>query len=318
MPNRPAEYLLGPMFIGLCIELVLQGILSTQFIKYYGSHSDDSVSLKMGVAILALMTNLKTILTFDVVWEMLILEFGDLQAAPMMTGNAPARFKLNGVFVAIIAFYVQCYFCSRLHAISKWYIASPILALSTLGLAANIVATNYIFREQLQNVMHDIHLPLVMAADILLTTTTAYFLIRSKEYVLPCTTAAPATICALLNFVTSVAFPLVYPTARVDASTASNLSLPNFYAFSMMWTLNARNSIRAAGTASTSASLDFYTREGASRRSVPTDKERGPDACPSTISRMSSEVRTARFTDLVFLADLKAASTAQLVAHEIR
>lgn len=49
---------------------------------------------------------------------------------------------------------------------------------------------------------------------------------------------------ALLNLVFSLAFPQVYPTASSAASAAVNIPLPKLYAFSMMWTLNARQEIR--------------------------------------------------------------------------
>ncbi len=43
--------------------------------------------------------------------------------------------------IAVISFYVQCFFCYRLYALSKmWWIAAPIKVLYVLGLTSAIVA----------------------------------------------------------------------------------------------------------------------------------------------------------------------------------
>jgi hypothetical protein len=88
---------------------------------------------------------------------------------------------------------------------------------------------------------------------MLITLSTAYFLLRTKKYVLPQTvgiisalvrltfqTAAPAAICAMFNLV----FSQVYSGNDNLVSTGFNQALPKLYGFSMMWTLNARRNIR--------------------------------------------------------------------------
>ncbi|KAJ7126316.1 hypothetical protein C8R44DRAFT_781582 [Mycena epipterygia] len=262
--NRPAEYLLGPWFIGLCIDLVLQGILSAQFIKYFGSYRCDRVPLKVLVGILAVLTYLKSIQTFIVLWDKLIRHFGDVEGAVNLIFK-PGFEGANAVTLAFITFYVQCYFCFRLLIISRqWWIVATVGMVFTTAFAANVIANIYDFQgiSHLPNTItwYNIHLPLVFTGDIIMTTSTAYFLIKHKENVLPQSagifsalirltfqTAAPATTCALLNLVFSLSFPRVYPAARSAASVGVNIPLSKLYAFSMMWILNARHEIRERG-----------------------------------------------------------------------
>ncbi|GLB44884.1 hypothetical protein LshimejAT787_1802210 [Lyophyllum shimeji] len=113
------------------------------------------------------------------------------------------------------------------------------------------------------------HFSCVFAGDLLITVLTAYHLLKSRKDVLPQTvgilralvrltfqTAAPASLCAMLN--------LIMTQTHLDVdkllgqqnliSIAFNQALPKLYAFSMMWTLNARRSIRAGSSFSHSHS----------------------------------------------------------------
>ena len=55
-------------------------------------------------------------------------------------------------------------------------------------------------------------------------------------------------VSAMFNLI----FSQIYPSGDKLISTAFNQTLPKLYAFSMMWTLNARRSIRAAAQTYTS------------------------------------------------------------------
>ncbi|KAJ7890254.1 hypothetical protein B0H13DRAFT_2531306 [Mycena leptocephala] len=263
MPN-PAEYIAGPWLIGTSVELVLQGVVSTQFVKYFGTYRDDPLAMKAYVAGLAVMTCSLSIQMFVIVWYLFAVRFGTFlflgtphAYETMLTGS-------SGIVRAVIGLYVQAYFCSRLFLLSKkWYIVAPLATIFGTTFVANLLGIcYYIFGEANNFPMvekwFDIALPLNMAGDIALTTSTAYFLIKYKKNVLPQSvgilnalirltfqTAAPATICAFVNFVVSLTFPNVYPSARAFAATAFNIVLPKLAAFSMMWTLNARQHIRS-------------------------------------------------------------------------
>jgi hypothetical protein len=67
------------------------------------------------------------------------------------------------------------------------------------------------------------------------------------------------------NFVFSVRFPDMYPGGRSSAAMAWNMVLPKLYAFSMMWTLNARHRIR---TELNSSGTSAFTATNPSQHTV--------------------------------------------------
>jgi len=93
------------------------------------------------------------------------------------------------------------------------------------------------------------YLSAVFAGNLILSATTAYFLLKVKLNCHPQSvglvsavvrltfqTAAPATLCAMLNLI----FSQVYTGDDGVVATAFNMAMPKLYAISMMWTLNGR------------------------------------------------------------------------------
>ncbi|KAJ6562534.1 hypothetical protein B0H19DRAFT_1260104 [Mycena capillaripes] len=263
-PNLEAEYLIGPWLIGTCIELVFQGIISTQFVKYFTRYRDDPLALKVFVGGLVLLTYALSIQMFTILWTLFAVHFGTLQGV-VPHASVGWLTASSGVVRATVGLYVQGYFCSRLFLLSKKsYIVVAMAIIFVVAFVANVVAAYFYIFQGADGIFqvekcYNIYLPLTMVGDLILTFSTAYFLIKCKKNVLPQSvgilnalirltfqTAVPATICAFINFIFSLTFPNVYPGARATASTASNIVLPKLYALSMMWTLNARRRIRAA------------------------------------------------------------------------
>ncbi|KAJ7315047.1 hypothetical protein DFH08DRAFT_1040734 [Mycena albidolilacea] len=295
--NLPAEVELGPWLIGLSIELVLQGVLSTQasvalaFVKYFETYRhSDPLGLKVYVGGLALLTWAISIFTFAIVWYLFAVHFGEF-----LGGEAGSTANWLGgsstVVRAAAGLYVQAYFCERLLLLSKkWYIVAPMGLIFVTAFASNVTAVSYYISKGIERIdlaeqWFNIQLPLTMAGDVLLTTTTAYFLIKCKKDVLPQSvgiinalirltfqTAAPATIVAFGNFVFSVRFPDMYPGGRSSAAMAWNMVLPKLYAFSMMWTLNARHRMR---TELNSSGTSAFTAANPSQHTVVGDAELG-------------------------------------------
>ncbi|KAJ7824976.1 hypothetical protein B0H14DRAFT_3468882 [Mycena olivaceomarginata] len=302
--NLPAEVELGPWLIGLSIELVLQGVLSTQasvalaFVKYFETYRhSDPLGLKVYVGGLALLTWAISIFTFAIVWYLFAVHFGEF-----LGGEAGSTANWLGgsstVVRAAAGLYVQAYFCERLFLLSKkWYIVAPMGLIFVTAFASNVTAVSYYISKGIERIdlaeqWFNIQFPLTMAGDVLLTTTTAYFLIKCKKDVLPQSvgiinalirltfqTAAPATIVAFGNFVFSVRFPDMYPGGRSSAAMAWNMVLPKLYAFSMMWTLNARHRTSA------------FTATNPSQHTVVGDAELG---IAEGKVKMSTESYTAR------------------------
>ncbi|KAJ7503780.1 hypothetical protein B0H11DRAFT_2355580 [Mycena galericulata] len=247
---------LGPWLVGGCIDLLLQGILSCQFVNYFTWYGDDKITLRVVVSILVLLTVLESIHAFAVVWIQSIVYFGDLQGAILLNYTAWWQ-SGTPLMTATIGLYVQSYFCYRLFVISKkWYVVAPIVTLFVFAYLSMVVGTLFIAtaNDAKIGVCFAAHLSSVFAGDVTLALTTAYFLLRTRKDALAQTsgllnalvrltfqTAAPAAICAMFNLV----FSQVNPGGSGITSTAFNMALPKLYSVSMMYTLNARSSIRA-------------------------------------------------------------------------
>ncbi|TFK35504.1 hypothetical protein BDQ12DRAFT_688243 [Crucibulum laeve] len=256
---QQAMFLLGPWLIGSFIEVLFQGVLFCQFAHYLEWHRDDKLTLRLSVLGLAILTTLKSIHSFATVWIMLILNFTDLQGAILL--NYTVWWQTgSGMTVASIGAYVQIFFIHRLFAISNrnWWVTAPVVVVLIFAYLSLCLATYYVSQGVEASPQMAIwfanHFSTVFAGDMMITLATAFFLIRSKQDVLPQTvglisalvrltfqTAAPAAICAMLNLI----FSQVYSGEDRLVSIAFNQALSKLYAFSMMWTLNARHTLRS-------------------------------------------------------------------------
>ncbi|KAF9002067.1 hypothetical protein BDQ17DRAFT_1357379 [Cyathus striatus] len=255
---QQALFLLGPWLIGSFLDFLFQGVLFCQFVHYYQWNPNDKIGLKSAVAGLVLLTTLKTIQSFALIWILLILHFEDLPGAILL--NYTTWWQAgSSLMVASIGLYVQIFFLHRLLVLTKynWLMVAPIAVVIVFSYVSICVATHYIALGSDTGVKTGIwfanHLSSVFAGDFLITCVTAFYLFQTKKDVLPQTvglisalvrltfqTAAPAALCAMFNLV----FSQLYSGDDKLISTAFNMALPKLYAFSMMWTLNARHSLR--------------------------------------------------------------------------
>ncbi|KAK0202355.1 hypothetical protein DFS33DRAFT_887863 [Desarmillaria ectypa] len=253
--NLDAGSILGPWLVGLCVELYLQGILSVQMLNYFSWYGKkDRVIIRASVGILALITTLKSIQSFTIVWVGQIENFSDIQSAGRNLSGAWYEAG-NPLMVSLISFYVQCYFCYRLWVVSeRWWVVLPIVLVCIFAIVAAILTVQRIVHFDITTLPYwmSAHSATVFVADLLLAATTAFFFLKTRRNVMPQTvgminalvrltfqTAMPAVICALLILI------CVYlPTEKPRVANTFNQALPKLYAISMMWTLNARKEIR--------------------------------------------------------------------------
>ncbi|EJD00207.1 uncharacterized protein FOMMEDRAFT_148484 [Fomitiporia mediterranea MF3/22] len=251
-------FLLGPYVIGAFADFLFQGVLFVQFANYFSWYRDDKKFLRLSVAILFVMTTLKTIQSFVIVWAAQVVHFADLTGAIALSYH---KWWLvgNGLMVATIGIYVQSYFCYRLHAITqKMYLVILIAVILLFAYVASILTVYFTlhFDNRLLGVWYACQLSSVFVGDTLLAGTTAYALLTSKSkhglkqtndiidrlVRLTWQTILPASLCAFLNLV----FSQVYSGEDKLVSSGFTMALPKLYAISMMWTLNARRSIRVS------------------------------------------------------------------------
>ncbi|KAJ7666314.1 hypothetical protein B0H17DRAFT_1090122 [Mycena rosella] len=254
--RHEAIFLLGPWLAGSCIDIFLQGVLTCQIFSYYSWYHEDKLTLRVYVGGLAILSVLKSVQAFAIIWIQSILFIGDIDGAILLNYTAWWQ-SGNPMMVATFDLYVQTYFCYRLLVISKKHlVVAPIAVVFLFAFCSMILATYYITLgvSASSKIGNWCMWYLSATADILLSCSTAYFLIQSKRDVLPQTvglisalvrltfqTAAPAAICAMFNLI----FSQLYTGSESLVSTAFNMALPKLYAVSMMWTLNARRTIRA-------------------------------------------------------------------------
>ncbi|KAJ7634359.1 hypothetical protein FB45DRAFT_908640, partial [Roridomyces roridus] len=264
--DEAAPYIVGPWLIATAIDLVIQGVLLAQFVKYFTTFPSDPRVLKVYVAILLCLTCIKSAQAIAGTWYQLLVYSDDLPVVleqyfggGWLLGSAPS-------VVEILALYAQSYFCYRLYIISRN--ALLVAAVSGIFVAALVinsmaVSTSYILNEGYRHMKEikywcSVFLPVMLVGYALMTFSTAYYLLKSKREALPSSagffkallvltfqSAAPATICALVNLIITLTFPAhPYDFAPALAASTPNLLLPNMYAFSVMWTLNARTQLR--------------------------------------------------------------------------
>ncbi|KAJ6481362.1 hypothetical protein DFH09DRAFT_1341262 [Mycena vulgaris] len=252
-------FFLGGWDLAICVDLIFQGIIFAQ-VAHYTTLCEKDVLLRAFVAVLLIITTLKSAQGLVILWIQNVEYFMNLNAALGMSTNSWTT-ELNLTLVALIAFYVQLFFCKRLWAISgNIYIVALVVALFVFALVAAIVSSVFTFAGQLKNVTWiEIHLATVFAGDVLLCGSTIYFLLYHSSYVSPKTagllhsimkltfqSAAPAAVCALISLVCTLAWNRTTPNAYVMLAIIANNVLPKLYAISAMWTLNSRRSIRQA------------------------------------------------------------------------
>ncbi|KAF7342618.1 hypothetical protein MSAN_02018600 [Mycena sanguinolenta] len=254
------KFFLGPWLIGSCIDFILMGVLCCQVTNYFQSYTNDGSGFRIAVAVLCLLNLLKSGQYFSAsLWIFLINHFGDIEYDLGLSATGWWDFG-SPLMVAVLDFYVQCYFCTRLLAVSRqWWVVAPIFLLFVFAVLSMAIGTYYIKTLQEQQVTDwfAAHLSSVFAGDVILSGTTAYFLIRTKKAVLstqtaeliraliPLTfeTAAPAAIIAMFNLIFSQMYRTNQPLLGY-VEIGFNEVLPKLYAISMMYTLNARRAIR--------------------------------------------------------------------------
>ncbi|KAJ6557565.1 hypothetical protein B0H19DRAFT_1070210 [Mycena capillaripes] len=237
--------------LAVCADLVLQGIIFAQIGHYTTLYAKDA--LRGFVAVLLVLTTLKSAQQIAILWIQNVENFANLGAGANMFSSSGLWTELNPALVALISFYIQLFFCAKLYVISRnVYIVALVITLFVFALVAAIISSAFAFAVE-------IHLGTVFVGDVLLSGCTIYFLLHHSKHAAPDTagmlnsltkltfqSAAPAVVCALISLVGSLAWKGPTPNAYIMLAIIANNALPKLYAISAMWTLNSRRRIRQA------------------------------------------------------------------------
>ncbi|KAJ7360835.1 hypothetical protein DFH08DRAFT_951479 [Mycena albidolilacea] len=229
--------ILGAWDFSVCSCIFLQGVLCAQFANYMTLNKRDSVWMKLFVAGLALLTTLKTLQSLMIMWVQNVAMFGDLEAG-VNIWMTHWVWKGTVILEAATAFCVQMFFGRRLWAISRnAYLVITCVVLFLGGLVSSIVGIIPILtnpRGDSATGWVGAHLGVVLCGDLLLTGSTIFYLLS----------AAPAALCALINFIAVMKMATAtWTPAPVVLEFIANMVLPQLYAWSAMWTLNSREEI---------------------------------------------------------------------------
>ncbi|KAJ7277198.1 hypothetical protein C8J57DRAFT_1581459 [Mycena rebaudengoi] len=205
-------FFLGGWDLAICGDLVLQGIIFAQVAHYTTLYEKDVLAVRAFVAVLLIITTLKSAQGLVILWIQNVEYFMNLKAALGMFTDLWTT-QINLTLSALIAFYVQLFFCRRLWAISRnVYIVASVLALFVFALVAAIVSGVFTFADQVKNVTWiEIHLATVFAGDVLLCGSTIYFLLSHSEYASPQTAGMLHSIQKLI-FQVHISIPPPPPT----------------------------------------------------------------------------------------------------------
>ncbi|KAK7018232.1 hypothetical protein R3P38DRAFT_3200595 [Favolaschia claudopus] len=217
-------YILGAWDLGICGDLLLQGALLAQFAHFATLYHRDILAIRAFVFGLFAMTTLKSVQCLVILWNQNVKHFTDVMTAGnMFKTDWTEQFNIG--LSAIIAFYVQLFFCQRLWVLLRnWYLTGFILLVFVFALVAAFVSGAFqLVLDSRRSDWTSIHLGFTVAGDILLTGNTVFYLLpssaipqRHSKEVLPETagilkailrltlqSAAPAAITVLIQLITN-------------------------------------------------------------------------------------------------------------------
>ncbi|KAK7030067.1 hypothetical protein R3P38DRAFT_2933000 [Favolaschia claudopus] len=211
-------YVLGGWLIGSSAVLFLEGILVTQVYNYVSWFAQESLRIDIAVAILFVLTVLKTIQSFAIVWINNIIYMRD----PL------DRYKLS----------------------SRWWLAIPLVILILLGFAAAAVTVRSVIARSGRS-SH-------WSTDTLITFLTLYYLLSARQHALSRTrkligtliricfhTGVPVSIASLLMLICSqIGGPALKPQLTNSVILVLLDVVPIIYANCMLYILNTRRKLR--------------------------------------------------------------------------
>ncbi|KAJ7839803.1 hypothetical protein B0H14DRAFT_2786188 [Mycena olivaceomarginata] len=205
-------------FIGSSVVLLLEGILISQVSNYYSWYPEDSVAMKWPSPFLFLFTLM--ISYSAITWINSVLYMRD--PAGTVALNKEWYQVVNIPLGAVIAAYVQTYYCYRLWKLSgKWWYVAPLVTVMLVGLVSAIV-TGAVIAASGNRATVAVHVSCTFATDVLITGASTFFLVRARQKALShtrklisnlikicCQTALPATTATLIELISTNSIILV-------------------------------------------------------------------------------------------------------------
>ncbi|CAK5270121.1 unnamed protein product [Mycena citricolor] len=256
------------------------GILLGQFATYisHGFHRTDFLALRIWVAGLFVLMLFKSLYGLALIHIQVTTNFLDLEGALRLGASTAAG--LGYTWVMLSVYYVELFFCWRLWTLSRrLWIPGALALIFTAAIICGIFS-NSLVGPKLGHIREwdAAYLIAVFVGDTLLSGSIIYVLhvsrpgtLRPRDVhrltkrqgqsrqvtrntasvlqriaILTILCAAPAAVCSLVLIVSSqLVANWVSGGGALAVAIVSEHLLPKLYAFSAMWTLNARKAIRA-------------------------------------------------------------------------
>ncbi|KAJ7045215.1 hypothetical protein C8F04DRAFT_1068086 [Mycena alexandri] len=258
-PDIPTT--LGSMLIGSFFASMLCGVVWIQTILYYRTYKSDPMGFKFLVLSVWGLDTLHTTFIWVGMWDYFIAYFG----ATDKIDHIPWSIALTVVLTAIVTFLVHCFFAHRILLLSKrnLFMAAPVVILALLRLGAACVSTWEMFHYHSFDLfklharwIFTLGLSVSSAVDILITGLL-FYLFRSNRQ-------ESGTLNHIIDRLTLYAFEtggltcLGTVVAMICWVTMSqnlvflglHFVIGKLYANSLLVTLNTRENIRRARSAS--------------------------------------------------------------------
>ncbi|KAE9407540.1 hypothetical protein BT96DRAFT_971240 [Gymnopus androsaceus JB14] len=270
------EILLSGPFFGMLLSAINVGIVGTQTWTYFHRNNQDSVSLKLTVAILFLFILTTNCLNIATTFDYTISHFG------LLIDQLPRYFIAELVVSGIPVFIVDVFFASRIYYLNRCYriIACTIVIMAVAAFASGCVTAGFLFqvltRESLDSwrVKSPIFTQNILrACTALISSTSICWVYRSSQAT---TKRTKSVLQKIVHF--TVTRGILLAVAQVTAAVMfmsepqtlhwmiPHMMLDKIYVITMLAMLNTRANCRQKLSLPVTTS-DFLRRSTSNSRS---------------------------------------------------
>ncbi|KAJ7054720.1 hypothetical protein C8F01DRAFT_483331 [Mycena amicta] len=250
--KNPAEVAHGPMFLGLTMNILLFGVMITQWYLYMTTYKRDSFFIKSYVAVLMLADTLNTGFITAYLYESLIVHFDDLA----YLAKANWVFATDPAMTGIIGSMVQLFYAWRIQTLTgnTWIVIIVVICALTNAFGGLASASAIAFVPQFSH-FQEFQVPVICwllsaaVGDVIITTTLVWFFRKHRTGSRSTDTRVDHIIRLTIQtgMITSICSVIDLGLFLGDSSGMHllfNLPLAKLYSNSLMSSLNSRGGWR--------------------------------------------------------------------------
>ncbi|KAF7316650.1 hypothetical protein HMN09_00397700 [Mycena chlorophos] len=120
--------LFGPMLLGVILNALLYGVMVSQMVTYWGRYPNDMRGIRFFILYLFVVETVVVVVTTGIVWQPLIVEYGQPSALTVSPHWLPA----DSLLIVLVATPIQLFTAWRIRIITKSWIAPVCISLLSL------------------------------------------------------------------------------------------------------------------------------------------------------------------------------------------